>query len=138
LVNTSGSQSGTITASHEDGTFFVKCPLGHAVTATCPTPGQPFTDFTRGGSSIAGETNDAVIYRPTFVPPPSFDTFIDGNYCGYAGEIIHGLKILGYEVTASLANFAFRTQGDNTTHNCYNPSAPSQWWDTSIVVPGSP
>jgi hypothetical protein len=94
--------------------------------------------FTIGGVSAAGQSSNAIIYRPTFVPPPSVESFIDSNYCGYAGEIIHGLTILGYDVAASQANFSFRTEGDNPAHNCYNTNAPSQWWDTSIVVPGSP
>src|SRR5205823_3969175 len=52
IINPSGS------------TYFIRCPVGHAVTSTCPNPGSAFTGFTRGGVPIDGEGGEAIIYRP--------------------------------------------------------------------------
>jgi hypothetical protein len=118
------------------GTYRVQCPPTHPVTATCPTPGAAFTGFTRNGVPITRfpDTVNEIIYRPDPVTGYNPTTgFEDTGYAPYAGEVLHGLKILGQSVPHALANFA--AQGGESD---YDPSVPSQWWDTTVVVPGSP
>ncbi len=114
------------------GSFYVQCPLGHAVDATCPTPGAAFTDFTRGGVSIAGETGEQFKYRPLLDPGPGAGFFNNG-YTQYEGQTIIGLNVLGYDIAHALSNFNIRAG-----NSYYNSSLPSEWWDPSIVVPGLP
>ena len=109
------------------GTYYVQCPAGHPVDASCPKPGSAFIDFTRGGTSIAGETQELIIYRPSYDPGTGYARF---TYVPNAGEVMHGLKILGQDVSNALSIFAARG-GESS----YNSSYPSQWWDTTIVVP---
>jgi hypothetical protein len=109
------------------GTYYVKCPIGHAVDATCPTPGAAFTGFSRNGVPIVNETGDSIIYRPQYAPATGFS---DGNYMPYVGQILAGLQILGQDVNAARA--IFTTRGGDTS---YNPQAPSQWWNPNAVVP---
>ena len=114
-------------------TYYVKCPLGHAVDATCPTPGGAFTGFTRGGvpvvNEIAGETPK---YRLSYDPGPG-QGYQDNNYTQYAGQLINGLNVLGYSVTHAMSDFSMRGGP-----GYYNPQMPSFWWDPTIVVPGLP
>ncbi len=109
------------------GTYYIQCPVHHAVDASCPTPGAAFKDFTRAGTSIAGETQELIIYRASYDPGTGYARF---TYVPYGGEVMHGLKILGQDVSNALSIFAARG-GESS----YNSSYPSQWWDTSIVVP---
>jgi hypothetical protein len=115
------------------GSYHIQCPPSHPVTATCPTPGAAFTGFTRNGTPITNfpDSGNAIIYRPdpvTGYNPPT--DYADGTYAPYGGEVMHGLKILGQDVSHALSIFAARG-GESS----YNSSYPSQWWDTSIVVP---
>jgi hypothetical protein len=118
------------------GTYHIQCPVAHAVTATCPTPGAAFTGFTRNGVPLTSlpDRQNTILYRPdpvTGYNPTS--GFSDNNYAPYVAEDLHGLKILGKNAPHALANFA--AQGGESY---YITSAPSQWWDDSVVVPGSP
>jgi hypothetical protein len=122
--------------------FYIKCPLGHAVTSTCPTPGAAFTDFTQGGASLAGFNNYVNFkYRLQFDPGPGHG-YADPNYDQNGGQTLSALKILGYSVPHALADFASR-DGANTTGGAspsggYNSSYPSWWWDQTVVIPGLP
>jgi hypothetical protein len=109
------------------GTYYIQCPRGHPVTAQCPTPGAAFTDFTRGGVSIAGETQELILYRPSYNPLTGYADF---NYVQMGGMVMHGLHILGQDVSNALSIFAARG-GESD----YSTNMPSQWWDTTIVVP---
>jgi hypothetical protein len=56
-------------------TYHVRCPIGHPVDKTCPTPGAAFTGWTRNGVDISGTHNpDGPKLRPrsTPVPDPAF------------------------------------------------------------------
>ena len=114
--------------------FYVQCSSAdHTNFPTqCPVAGQAFTDFTRSGVSIAGETGEQFKYRPLLDPGPG-NGFADFNYEQNAGQNINGLHILGYDVTATTNNFNTRSGGAP-----YNPTLPSYWWDASVVVPGLP
>ena len=111
------------------GTFHILCPAGHAVDATCPSPGTgAFTDFTRGGKTIAGETGENFIFRLSYNPSTSY---ADPTYIPYGGEIMSGLKVLGYDVSSALA--IFNARGGPSWYN--SGTEPSQLWDTTVVVP---
>ena len=118
-------------ANDSAGTFKVICPIGHAVDATCPTPGAAFTNFTRNGVPVV-ENNDYVFYRPNY-DPGAGGGFSDFNYTGYAEQTLNGLQILGFDLSHAQSVFAFRMGA-----NAPGYVGPSQWWDTSIVVPGIP
>jgi hypothetical protein len=114
-------------------TFYLQCPLGHAVDATCPTPGAAFTGFTRGGVPITNEYNVLQLnLRPTYDPGPGAG-YSDPNYDKYSGQVLNGLHIAGYSVPHATADFSSRDGNGG-----YNPSYPSFWWDPSIVIPGLP
>jgi hypothetical protein len=118
--------------NNTNGTYYIKCPLGHPVTSTCPTPGAAFTDFTRSGVSIAGEMQDLIAYRPSFDPGPGVG-YADNNYTKYGGMVMNGLTVLGQSVPNALSDF--NTRGGPSF---YNNQLPSLWWDPTVVVPGSP
>jgi len=133
-----GNQWFTVTGpiDNVNGTYYILCPAGHPVDAYCPQPGTgPFVGFSRGGVAIAApEYEDSFAYRPQY--DGGGVGFSDYNYCGYAGEALHGLKILGYNLTNALNHYATRAGGDSASGNCYNSTtAPSQWWDVNVVVP---
>jgi hypothetical protein len=112
--------------------FYIMCPPGHPVDATCPTPGAAFADFTRGGVSIAGETGEQWKYRPLSDPGPGAG-FVNNNYTKYGGATINGLNVLGYSVTNAMSAFNTRAGA-----NYYNSNLPSWQWDPTILVPGLP
>jgi hypothetical protein len=114
-------------------TFYLQCPLGHAVDATCPTPGAAFTGFTRGGVPVTNESNyEQFKYRLSFDPGPG-NGYVDPTYDQYAGQTLSALKILGYSVPNALADFAVRDGNGG-----YNPTLPSNWWDPTVIIPGLP
>jgi hypothetical protein len=113
--------------------YKVRCPIGHAVDAACPVPGQAFTGFTRGGVDIAGTNNsDGPKLRPQFDPGPG-SGFVSPNYVQHGGQIIYGLHILGYKVDHAMA--AFDRQGGP---GYFQSSQPQFWWDPTVVIPGLP
>jgi hypothetical protein len=114
-------------------TFYIKCPLGHAVDATCPTPGAAFTGFSRGGSPVSNEVNTEVAKYRFSYDPGAGQGYQDNNYTQYAGQVINGLHVLGYNVAHATSDFNTRA---GTAY--YNPQMPSFWWDPTIVVPGLP
>jgi hypothetical protein len=115
------------------GTFYIKCPLGHPVDATCPVPGAAFTGFTRGGVPVVNEFGyEGPKWRPQFDPGPG-QGYYSVNYIQYGGQSINALHILGYNVSNALADFASRAG-----NAYYNPSLPSFWWDQTVVIPGLP
>jgi hypothetical protein len=114
-------------------TFYLRCPIGHAVTSTCPTPGAAFTGFTRGGTPVANEfggNGEVMKWRPRFDPGPGAG-YNDSNYNISIGQLVNSLDILGYNVAHALTDVATRVV-------TYNPALPSFWWDTTIAVPGLP
>jgi hypothetical protein len=114
-------------------TFYLQCPLGHAVDATCPTPGAAFTGFTRGGVPVTNEFGyEQFKYRLSFDPGPG-NGYVDPTYDQYAGQTLSALKILGYSVPNALADFAVRDGNGG-----YNPTLPSNWWDPTVIIPGLP
>ena len=114
-------------------TFYVKCPLGHAVDATCPTPGAAFTGFTRAGVPIVNEFGyNQPKYRVSFDPGPG-NGYANPNYVQYGGQTINGLHVLGYNVTHATSDFNTRA---GTGY--YNPAMPSYWWDPTVTIPGLP
>jgi hypothetical protein len=113
-------------------TYHIQCPVGHTVTSTCPTPGAAFTDFTRSGVSIAGETNDEILYRPSFDPGGGAG-YADNNYTQYGGQAMNGLTVMGEKVAAGLANFNGAARNGPAY---YSQQMPGEWWDPTIVVPG--
>jgi hypothetical protein len=124
---------GPIDNSSTYHTFYVKCPLGHAVDATCPTPGAAFTGFTRSGTPITNEfTYDQPKYRLAYDPGPG-NGYANLNYVQYGGQTINGLHILGYNVSHATSDFNTRAG-----IGYYNPAMPSYWWDPTIVIPGLP
>jgi hypothetical protein len=114
--------------------FYVQCNSADHVNfpAQCPVAGAAFTDFTRGGVSIAGETQEQFKYRPLMDPGPG-QGFVNNGYTQYGGQNINALHILGYDVSHAMANYNIRA---GTAF--YNSSLPSEWWDPSVVVPGLP
>jgi len=124
---------GPIDNSVQPRTFYLQCPLGHPVDATCPTPGAAFTGFSRGGVPVINEIQtEAWKFRLAYDPGAGAG-YSSVNYDQYGGQIINGLHILGYDVTHALADFAFRDGNGG-----YNAALPSNWWDPSIVIPGLP
>ena len=110
------------------GTFHILCPAGHPVDATCPSPGTgAFTGFTRNGTPLV-ENTEAFIFRPAY--NGGGVGYADNNYNAYGGEIMGGLKVLGYDVSSALA--IFNARGGPSWYN--SGTAPSQWWDTTVVV----
>jgi len=108
-------------------TFQVICPIGHAVTATCPTPGQPFTGFSIGGVvQSPGYANGAVITRHQYDP----GGFIDENYQQDMGSALAYLNILGYNVSNAQANFDARNGSGG-----YNDNRPGYHLDPTVAVP---
>ena len=120
--------------NNSNSTYQIQCNAADhaAFPRQCPTAGGPFTDLTRGGMSIAGETQDLLIYRLQYNPGPGIG-YADNNYTKYGGTVMNGLRVLGYD--APDARAAFVTQGGATF---YNPSYPGWNWDSTVVVPGSP
>jgi hypothetical protein len=89
---------GPVNNSVAPATFYLQCPVGHAVTSTCPTPGAAFTGFTRGGVPVVNEFNyDQFKYRPQHDPGAGAG-YSDLNYVQYGGQTLSALKILGYSV----------------------------------------
>jgi hypothetical protein len=116
-----------------NSTAYIKCPLGHAVTATCPTPGAAFTGFSHGGVPVQNSFRvETAKFRPQYDPGPG-QGYDDNNYTQAIGQMMSGLYILGYNVAHAKADFAVRA---GTAF--YNPVLPSFWWDTTVVVPGLP
>jgi len=137
LDQLSGSQwyqiIGPVNNNVSPATFYIQCPLGHAVDATCPTPGAAFTGFTRGGVPIVNEFNyESFKFRLAFDPGPG-NGYVDVNYDQYAGQTLSALKILGYNVAHALSDFATRDGNGG-----YNPTLPSNWWDPTVIIPGLP
>jgi hypothetical protein len=137
LDQLSGSQwyeiIGPVNNNVSPATFYLQCPLGHAVDATCPTPGAAFTGFTRGGVPVVNEFNyEQFKYRLSFDPGPG-QGYVDSGYDQYAGQTISALKILGYNVAHALSDFAARDGNGG-----YNPTLPSNWWDQTVIIPGLP
>ena len=110
------------------GTFYVKCPIGHAVDTTCPTPGAAFTGFTRGGVPLV-ESGELLVYRLNYNPPTGYV----GNYARYGGQTLGLLKVLGQNVTNAISIFNARGGPGS-----FVPQYPIQWLDDTIVVPGLP
>ncbi len=118
-------------ADDSTGTFYVQCPVGHAVDATCPTPGQPFVGFTRGGVPVAPETGDNAYYRPLYDPGPG-GGFADVNYSGYAEMNLNLLQVLGFDVSHAQTDLA-------TRYGPYPlPYEPYMWLDPTVAAPGLP
>jgi hypothetical protein len=137
LDQLSGSQwyqiLGPVNNNVSPATFYLQCPLGHAVDATCPTPGAAFTGFSRGGVPVVNEFNyEQFKYRLSFDPGPG-QGYVDSGYDQYGGQTISALKILGYSVPNALADFAARDGNGG-----YNPTLPSNWWDQTVIIPGLP
>jgi hypothetical protein len=115
------------------GTFYIKCPVGHPVDASCPTPGAAFAGFTRGGVPVSNESNsEAPKLRIQYDPGPSFG-YSNNNYTKYGGMTINGLHVLGYNVPHAMSDFNTRA-----SNSYYNTQLPSYWWDPTIIVPGLP
>ena len=107
--------------------------MGHAVDATCPTPGAAFTGFTRGGNPVVNEFNtENFQFHLQYDPGPGAG-YADPNYDQYTGQVINGLHILGYSVPHAMADFAMRDGNGG-----YNTGLPSMWWDPTVVIPGLP
>jgi len=137
LDQLSGSQwyqiLGPVNNSVSPATFYLQCPVGHAVDATCPTPGAAFTGFSRGGVPVVNEFNyEQFKYRLSFDPGPG-QGYVDSGYDQYAGQTLSALKILGYNVAHALSDFATRDGNGG-----YNPTLPSNWWDPTVIIPGLP
>jgi hypothetical protein len=113
-------------------TYHIQCPVGHAHTATCPTPGAAFTGFSRSGVSIAGETNDQIIYRPTF-DPGGGGGYSDNNYTQYAGQMMTWWTVMGENVSDGLAHFNAPARNGPAY---YHSDQPLEWGDPTVVVPG--
>jgi len=75
------------------------------------------------------ENTEAFIFRPAY--NGGGVGYADNNYNAYGGEIMSGLKVLGYDVSSALA--IFNARGGPSWYN--SGTAPSQWWDTTVVVP---
>ena len=90
--------STTINANNSTFTYQITCPIGHAVDATCPTPGAAYAEFTRSGTGPVVENNDYVFLRP-LGDPGAGGGFSDPNYAGYAKNLLNGLQILGHDVS---------------------------------------
>jgi hypothetical protein len=124
---------GPVNNNVNPATFYLQCPLGHAVGATCPTPGAAFTGFTRGGVPVVNEFNyENWKFRLSFDPGPG-QGYADTGYDQYGGQTLSALKILGYSVPHALADFAARDGNGG-----YNPMLPSNWWDQTVIIPGLP
>jgi hypothetical protein len=111
------------------GTFHILCPASHPVDASCPSPGVgAFTQFTRNGTPVVNETGENFIFRLSYNPPTSY---ADPTYIPYGGEMIYGLKVLGYDVTSALN--IWNTRAGTGSYN--SQTEPSQYWDLSVLVP---
>jgi hypothetical protein len=132
---------GPVNNNVSPATFYLQCPVGHAVDATCPTPGAAFTGFSRGGVTVTNERDYMFKFRLTFDPGPG-NGYVDSGYDQYAGQTLSALKILGYSVPHALADFAARdggnTVGAASPSGGYNSSLPSNWWDQTVIIPGLP
>ena len=126
---------GPIDNSAQPRTFYLKCTAADHVAfpAQCPVAGAAFIDFTRAGASITNETNfEQYKYRLSFDPGPG-QGYADPNYVQYVGQTINGLRILGYNVAHALSDFT--TRGGP---GYYNSAQPSNFWDSTITIPGLP
>jgi hypothetical protein len=110
------------------GVFQIVCPAGHTVTATCPTPGQPFTSFTVNGNPAAGVLGDFK-YRPITATQPTTGFFYPTGAI-YSQTIIYGLEDLGFSGIANALNtMAVRGfQDPGPTGTTFN-------WDPNVTVP---
>jgi hypothetical protein len=118
--------------NNTNGTYYIQCPVGHAVTSTCPTPGAAFTGFTQNGVSLTGTQQWQILYRPSFDPGPG-SGYVDNNYTKYGGQVMNGLTVMGENVADGLAIFNSAARNGPAY---YNSSFPGIWWDPTIVVPG--
>jgi hypothetical protein len=114
-------------------TFYIQCPVGHAVDSTCPVPGQAFTGFTIGGVPQNNVFNTFESKYRLSYDPGAGAGYSSPGYDQYGGQVINGLHILGYNVAHALADFAFRDGNGG-----YNPALPSNWWDPTVTIPGLP
>jgi hypothetical protein len=78
------------------------------------------------------DSSNLIKYRLSFDPGAN-GGYVDVNYDQYGGQNICGLKILGFNVTHAVADFAFRDGGGG-----YQPQLPSNNWDCTVVIPGVP
>jgi hypothetical protein len=114
------------------GTYYIQCPVGHAVTSTCPTPGQALTGLTMNGTSLTGTQQWQILYRPSY-DPGAGSGYVDNNYTKCGGQVMNGLTVMGENVADGLAIFNSAARNGPTY---YNSSFPGIWWDPTIVVPG--
>lgn len=104
-------------------TFYVQCPAGHMVDATCPTPGAAFTGFTANGAPL--NTPYAILlYRPQADNGGTSNI----NYMPYNWQSISFLTAIGYNMSAAINQFTTRF-GTITKDN-----GPSFILDPTVVV----
>jgi hypothetical protein len=120
-------------------TFYIQCTSADHATwpAQCPTAGQAFTGFTRGGIPITTPENKHVPSYRLQYDPGAGAGYANTGYAQYTGQMINGLAALGFDLSHALANYAYRC-GPPIGAGCFNTSLPSNFWDATVVVPGLP
>jgi hypothetical protein len=107
-------------------TFQIICPVGHAVTSTCPTPGSSFASFTVGGAPYGGVSDFK--YRPITAAQPSTGWAFLG-YVPYVQSFVYGLNDLGFNIAQALNTMNARGFADP------GPTTTNLNWDPNVTVP---
>jgi hypothetical protein len=106
------------------GTFYIRCPLGHAVDSTCPTPGAAFTGCSRNGVPLT-DANFGLLLHAQFDNGGSFD----GNYAGWVMQAIKALAVAGYNMSAAIS------QQTTRFGVIVDANHPGRQLDETLVVP---
>lgn len=110
-----------INVNNVAGTFQIENPA---------TPGVAFPSYTIGGNPIGSGTYGITV-RSVNTPGPTTGYF---DYGWAVGEIVYGLKILGYSV-ADAYNIAIARGMETDILPAQNAHEPSRWWNPNIIVP---
>jgi hypothetical protein len=109
-------------------TFYIQCTSADhiAFPSQCPTAGAAFTGFTRGGVPLTDlNSGYGLVVHSQYDDGHTYDS----TYINYVGQAIAELNVVGYDMSAALAQEATRFGVLNDSGH------PSRILDATVVVP---